>query len=269
MTVGIIPARFASTRFPGKLLADLHGKPVLQWTWERASAAKLLDRLVIAAADRKIYDAAKAFGADVVEVFDDVPSGSDRIWRAAERMRNAECGMRNAEYRRQKGTQSSADIVVNIQGDEPLLDPATIDAVVEKLQSDPDAGVATAAAPITDEKDYRDPSCVKVVLDVCECALYFSRSPVPFGWTQISAFRIPHSAIVFRHIGLYAYRWNVLRDFVAWQPSPLELTEKLEQLRLLYHGVKVVCAVVPEAGMAVDTEGDLLFLRENLQSASR
>jgi len=256
MVIGVIPARYDSTRFPGKLLTDLHGKPVLQWTWERAMQAKRLDRLVIAAADDKIATAARAFGAEVVEVFDDLPSGSDRVWRAAERMRNAECGMRNGE----------SDIVVNIQGDEPLLDPATIDAVVDKLQSDSEAGVATAVSPITDEQDYRDPSCVKVVLDAAGRALYFSRAPIPFG-LEVSSFILHPSSL--RHIGLYAYRYEVLRIFVSWRPTPLELTEKLEQLRLLYHGVKVACAVVSEAGVAVDTAGDLERVRCLLSSSHK
>ena len=178
LTIGIIPARFASTRFPGKLLADLRGKPVLQWTWEAALKAKLLDRVVIAAGDKKIFDAAKGFGAEVVKVFGDVPSGSDRVWRAYQ-MRNAECGMRNDE----------ADIIVNIQGDEPMLDPRTVDAVVRQLQKDPQAGVGTAVARIKSKPEFENPSVVKVVMTADHRVLYFSRSPIPNGWTPKSEIR--------------------------------------------------------------------------------
>jgi 3-deoxy-manno-octulosonate cytidylyltransferase (CMP-KDO synthetase) len=240
LIVGIIPARFASTRFPGKLLADLNGRPVLQWTWERASRAKSLDRLMIAAADEKIARAARAFGAEVIDVFKDYSSGSDRIAEA----------VRQLEKRGER-----IEIVVNIQGDEPLLDPAVIDAVVERLIADPDAGVATAAAPINSEEDYLAPSCVKVVIDARGHALYFSRAPVPAGWksgrTDISG------CPSYRHIGIYAYRAEVLKRFTGLSPSPLELTEKLEQLRLLEHGVKFAVVVAEQAGMGVDTEEDL------------
>ena len=139
LVIGVIPARYGSTRFPGKLLADLYGKPVLQWTWESALRAKTLDRLIIAAADEKIADAAHGFGAHVVEVFDDLPSGSDRVWRAIKKL--------------EKQHDSSfilhpSSLIINIQGDEPLIDPATIDAVVERLTADSEADAATPATPI-------------------------------------------------------------------------------------------------------------------------
>jgi 3-deoxy-manno-octulosonate cytidylyltransferase (CMP-KDO synthetase) len=248
MVVGIIPARYGSTRFLGKLLADLHGKPVLQWTWERARQARRIDRLFIAAGDERIAKAARNFGADVVEVFDDCASGSDRIRLAAERMRNAECGMRNDGF----------DIVVNIQGDEPLVRPETIDAIVARLQEDPEAGVATPVSVIRSIEDYHSTSCVKVVVDRSGYALYFSRSPIPHGW-------LPGEGKLFRHIGLYAYRREVLERFAGWEMCELEQTEKLEQLRLLYNGVKIAAVEVEGGTMEVNTEEDLWRVREQFR----
>lgn len=237
--VGVIPARYASTRFPGKLLADLRGKPVLQWTWEAARAVRTLNRLVVAAADEWIAKAARGFGAEVVEVFEDLPSGSDRVERAVEVLERA--GV-------------LVDIAVNIQGDEPMLDPAVVDAVVERLKGAPGAGVATAVARLSRAADYRAPSVVKAVLDRRGRVMMFSRAPVPFGWKG----RRPDSDVFFRHIGIYAYRRNVLEKFVSMPPSPLELTEKLEQLRLLEVGVEFAAAVVDFESVAVDTPEDLL-----------
>ncbi len=235
MIVGIIPARYASTRFPGKLLADLHGQSVLERTWRRATGARLLDRLIIAAGDEKIAIAARNFSAEVVDIFKDCASGSDRIAEAIVQIE------RNGE---------SFDIVVNIQGDEPLIKSTTIDKVIERLKADPQAGVTTPVTPIKSVEEYNDPSVVKVVLDTSGHALYFSRAPIPYGWDG-------KARIAYRHIGLYAYRRDVLMDFTKQPPCLLELTEQLEQLRLLYNDVKVSTIVVEDAGMGVDTENDL------------
>ncbi len=305
LVIGVIPARYASTRFPGKLLADLRGKPVLQWTWESAKRAKNLDRLVIAAADERIAEAARKFTCgerratnddgerratnddgerratnddgerrlqsaissdahspvhpEVIEVFDDCPSGSDRVWRAYEKLWNVECGMQNGKQSAIRNPQS--EIIVNIQGDEPLLEPGTIDKVVERLLSDPEAGVATPVTPIRTEEEFNEPSVVKVVLDKTGRALYFSRVPIPHGWAQNSAIRNPQSAIAYRHIGLYAYRREVLKDFNGWPQCQLERVERLEQLRLLNNGVRVVTVVVESAGGGVDRKGDLEKMR--------
>jgi len=239
MILGIIPARYASTRFPGKLLADLNGKPVLQWTWERASGAKSLDRLLIAAADEKISQAARTFGAEVIDIFKNYSSGSDRI---AEAVRQLE------------GNGESIDIVVNIQGDEPLLDPSSLDATINRLHEDLEASVATPVTPLRSIDEYTDPSVVKVVVDACGYALYFSRAPIPHGWND-------SDPIAFRHIGLYAYRKDALLKFTAMPPSRLEITEKLEQLRLLEHGFKIATVVVEQVGRGVDKEEDLEKIR--------
>lgn len=235
LTIGVIPARYASERFPGKLLADLNGRSVLEWTWRNGGRAALLDRLIIAAADEKIAEAARAFGAEVEEIFKDCSSGSDRIAEAVLQLE------RRGE---------SFDTIVNIQGDEPLLDPGTIDAAVERLLSDPEAGVATAVTPIRTEREYGDPSVVKVVLDGSGRAVYFSRAPIPHGWNG-------SSQIAYHHIGLYVYRKRVLMDFTGWQPCALEKAERLEQLRLIYNGIKIAAVVVESKGMGVDTEEDL------------
>jgi len=268
MIIAVIPARYASTRLPGKMLLDLGGKPLLWHTWSRACCAQRLDRLIIAAGDEQIAKAAENFiwerrlqsaflfnehlssCAEVVEVFDDLPSGSDRVWKVANRLQIANCKLQigKSEIRNPK-----SEIIVNIQGDEPQLDPAIIDMVVDRLLSDPEAGAATAASPLKSEQDYLSPSCVKVVLDSQERALYFSRSPVPHCSNLQSAIC---NLQLFRHIGIYAYRWEILEQFVGLPPSPLEKLEKLEQLRLMEVGVKFAVAVVDYEGVAVDTEED-------------
>ena len=242
LTIGVIPARYTSERFPGKLLADLNGRSVLEWTWRNAGRAALLDRLIITAADEKIAEAARAFGADVEEVFKDCSSGSDRIAEAVLQLE------RRGE---------SFDTVVNIQGDEPLLGPGTINATIERLLSDPEAGVATAVTPIKNEEEYGDPSVVKVVLDASGRAVYFSRASIPHGWDG-------SSHVAYHHIGLYVYRKRVLMDFTGWQPCALEKAERLEQLRLLYNGVKIAAVVVESRGMGVDTLRDLETVKKTL-----
>jgi len=247
LIIGVIPARLASTRFPGKLLADLHGKPVLQWTWEQACKAESLDKVVIAAGDEKIADAARGFGAEVVEVFKDYASGSDRIADAVQQL---------------EADGDVPEIVVNIQGDEPLLNPEHIDQAVARLQSDPEAGVATLIAPIVDADEYNAPSVVKAVIDNNGLALYFSRAPIPFAkeFTPGSAYK---------HIGLYVYRRQVLSDFIGWQACELENIERLEQLRLLHYGVKIATVVVEASGVGVDTEEDLRRVNETLTHINR
>ncbi len=240
MVIGIIPARYDSTRLLGKLLADINGREVLERTWLRAQVAKSLDRLIIAAGDEKIASAARSFGAEVVEVYEDLPSGSDRIWRAAQQLE-------------QHG--ASIDIIVNIQGDEPFLDPEAINAVVKRLQDDPLAGVATPVSLIQDEDEYLSSSAVKVVLDDSGTALYFSRAPIPFSWSK-------DKSKAYRHIGLYAYRRSVLEQFVHWSTSPLEKVERLEQLRLLHFGVKIVTVLIESGGIGIDTVEDLIRARQ-------
>ena len=233
--VGIIPARYDSTRFPGKLLADLHGESVLERTWRRVGESGLLDRVIIAAADERILTAASKFGADVVDVFDECSCGSDRIELAARKLET---------------DGFNPDIVVNIQGDEPLIEPATVDGVIRELIAKPEAGVSTAAAEINSTDDYKNPAIVKVVLDSRNYALYFSREPIPHGWDS-------SGGQAFRHIGIYAYRRDVLKAFTQQPPCSLEISERLEQLRLLFHGVYIAVVVVNDTGIAIDTREDL------------
>lgn len=202
-------------------------------------SAKCLDRLVIAAADPRIADAADAFGAQVVEVFDDLPSGSDRVEKAVRII---------------EADGDRFDIVVNIQGDEPLLDPTWVDKVVDRLIHRTDAGVSTPVTQFRSVDNFRDPSAVKVILDKSGYALYFSRSPVPRGWKE----DVPAA---FLHVGLYAYRREILERFVRWQPALIEKLERLEQLRLLYNGVRIVTVEVDAGSMGVDTIEDLEKLR--------
>lgn len=242
--IGIIPARYWSTRLEGKLLQDIHGKSVLERTWRNACRAATLDRVVIAAGDDMIARAARDFGADVVEVYSDLPNGTDRTARAVRLLFPA---------------GSKPKIVVNIQGDEPLLDPETVDAVVRRLLEDKTAGVATAVAPISSEEEYRDPGVVKVVTDVFGRALYFSRSPIPHGVLK-------SENTAFRHIGLYAFRRKVLEEFVALEPCDLEEIEKLEQLRLLYNGISIATVVVEDKSIGVDTTEDLEKAKKIVES---
>jgi 3-deoxy-manno-octulosonate cytidylyltransferase (CMP-KDO synthetase) len=267
MILGIIPARYGSTRLPGKMLADIGGKPLLWHTWSRASRAKRLDRLVIAAGDEKIAAAAREFGAEVVEAYDDVPSGSDRVWTAYCKMQIADCRLQN-EGKVGNPPQSAipnpqSPIILNIQGDEPQIDPIAIDAAVDALLNDPEAGVGTVAAPITTEAEYLDPAVVKLVLDVHHRALYFSRSPIPHGINLKSKIL---NLKLYRHMGLYAFRSEVLEKFTQLPQSPLELTERLEQLRLLEAGVKFAVGIVERAGMEVNTPQDLEIVRSAYQS---
>ncbi|MEO6871735.1 MAG: 3-deoxy-manno-octulosonate cytidylyltransferase, partial [Chthoniobacterales bacterium] len=211
-SVGLIPARWDSTRFPGKPLHLIAGKPLLQHVWERCQRAKTLDSIVIATDDMRIAEAAFSWGAEVSLTKSSHTSGTDRIAEVAKKMRGV-------------------SHVVNIQGDEPLIDPRLIDRLVRQMQRDPAIGMITAAHPFENPADAQSPHQVKVVLDRQKRALYFSRSPIPF----------PRGgeATYFRHQGIYGYRRELLLQFVRWRPSPLEKAEALEQLRALENGVKI------------------------------
>lgn len=238
--LGIIPARYASTRFPGKPLALLAGKPMVQWVYERASKAELLSEVLVATDDQRIFDAVKKFGGRVVMTRHDHPSGSDRIAEVA--------------------ATSDAEIIVNIQGDEPLIEPAAIDLGVKILLDHPAAQVGTLVRPLRDAADLRNPNIVKVVLAQDNTALYFSRSAIPFcrGVQTDAEWLQQHT--YFKHIGLYIFRRDMLLQFVKWPPGILERVESLEQLRLLEHGVKIHVAVTEYEARGVDTDDDLDIL---------
>ena len=228
----IIPARWASTRFPGKPLVNLRGKPLVQHVWERANRAKRVGRVIIATDDMRIAEAAFDFGAEVALTSPKHPTGTDRLAEVA-------------------GKLKSAAIILNVQGDEPDIAPSTIDRLVGALQDDPGLGMVTAANPVTDLADVQNPHVVKVVTDLAGRALYFSRSVIPHDRDGRRGIRY------LRHQGIYGYRRKVLLAFVKWKPTPLEQAEKLEQLRALEHGIAIGVIVVRRGSVGVDVPGDL------------
>jgi 3-deoxy-manno-octulosonate cytidylyltransferase (CMP-KDO synthetase) len=246
----LIPARMASTRLPDKPLADLAGLPMIVRVAQRAALAGARS-VTVACDDERVRAACEAHGVAAVMTRADHPSGSDRLAEACEQL-----GLHGG------------DIVVNVQGDEPLIDPSLVRQCATMLETDPDAVVATAAHPILDTADFANPNVVKVVLDARFRALYFSRAPLPW-WRDASAPNAPAlPAGALRHIGLYAYRAGYLRGFPALAVSPLEQIESLEQLRVLWHGGRIVVHVAEHAPAAgVDTPEDLARVRAILASA--
>ena len=241
-TAGLIPARWASTRFPGKPLHPIAGKPLVQHVWERCRRCTRLDHLAIATDDIRIAETARAFGADVVMTSADHPTGTDRIAEAA------------------RSLDASPDIIINIQGDEPLIDPGLIDSLAAALQDDPTLPMVTAAHTISDETDLADPDVVKVVRAASGDALYFSRSPLPYYREQAGA------PAALRHIGLYGFRDAFLQQFISWPPSPLELAESLEQLRALENGARIGVVLTDHRPIGVDTPAHVATVEAILQS---
>lgn len=238
----LIPARRASTRLPDKPLADIAGKPMVVRVAERAAAAGAV-QVVVAADDAAIVQACAAHGVRCLLTRTDHASGSDRLAEACEQL-----GL------------DGDDVVVNVQGDEPLIDPALIRQCAALLAERPDCVVGTAAHPITATADFHNPNVVKVVLDAAGRALLFSRAAIPC-WRDAPAGALPQPAPL-RHIGLYAYRAGFLRRFPTLPPAPLETLESLEQLRVLWHGERIAVTVTPQApGAGVDTPEDLARVR--------
>ena len=238
-TVAIIPARYASTRFPGKPLADLGGKPMIQRTWERVQQASTIDRVLIATDDERIATAARAFGAEVALTRADHVSGTDRI---AEVVRSAQLQLR-------------ATVVVNVQGDEPFIRPEQIDAVVRPILEG-QATIATLCRRIDDADALFDPNVVKLTRDMAGNALYFSRHPIPFLRDVPPAEWLAKNTH-FQHLGLYAFRTDVLLELTELPPAPLERLEALEQLRWLSAGHRIACVETPHATIGIDTPEDL------------
>ncbi len=232
--IAIIPSRYASTRLPGKPLADICGKPMIQHVYERVRSVSLFDDVIVATDDDRIAVAVRAFGGHVCMTSPDCPSGSDRILEAAERY--------------------PADIYINVQGDEPLIEPSVIERLVLEMQRDPDLQMATLCYPVSVEKA-QDPNLVKVVCAHNGNALYFSRSPIPY----------PRKGGIspqyFGHLGMYAYRRGLLMLFNQLPSSPLENTEKLEQLRVLQAGITIRVLQTEAMGPGVDTPEDLEEVR--------
>lgn len=247
----VIPARLRSTRLPGKPLLPIAGKPMVQHVWEQARKSSAA-RVVIATDDPGIVEACKAFGAEVLLTREDHESGTDRL----------------AEVAAALGLPADA-IVVNVQGDEPLIPPSIIDQVAANLAGHPEAGIATLGEPIEDVESLFNPNVVKVVADCNGLALTFSRAPLPWGRDAFakSRDRLPEGVPYRRHIGMYAYRAGFLQDFVGWGPCWLEKAEALEQLRALWHGVRIHVADALEAPpVGVDTPEDLERVRRLLEA---
>lgn len=243
--VGVIPARYGSTRFPGKPLVDLLGRPLIQWTIEGSKKSKLLKDLIVATDDERIKKAAEAVGVQVAMTDSDLPTGSDRIHAA---IANIDC-----------------DIVVNIQGDEPLVTGELIDRLAQVFIDDPSLDMATLAHPISDE-ELASPNAVKVVLNYKDEALYFSRYAIPY--SRSTAAQMSSHEGCLKHIGMYAYTKKFLTKFCAAPPAFIEKAESLEQLRALYLGAKIKVVRVKEASLGVDTPEDLARL-EKLLSQGR
>ena len=238
----VIPARYASSRLPGKALLSIRGKPMIQWVYERARASRAHE-VLIATDDLLIVSAAHSFGADAVMTAPTHNSGTDRIAEVA----------RSARWR-------ESDIVVNVQGDEPLIPPALIDQVAQLLESNPQAAIATLAAPVTSIEEFLDPNAVKVVTDGVGRALLFSRAPIPWQRDGAPAGLMSQKSFAGarRHIGIYAYRVGPLLKLAALKPGALEQREHLEQLRALENGLEIrVADAIEQPGPDVNTAADL------------
>lgn len=231
LAVAIIPARLGSTRFPGKVLAARTGRPLIAHVWEAARGARSVERVVIATDDARVADAVRAFGGEVVMSSPSHPNGTSRLAEAARALALA-----------------PDRVVVNVQGDEPELNPALIDLGVESLRTT-DADAATVASPFAPGQSAADPNIVKVVLDARGRALYFSRAPIPFT-RNASASPV---ASPLKHLGLYVYTRAFLDEYVAMPPTPLERAESLEQLRILEHGRSIAVAVAEAHHVGIDT----------------
>ncbi|MDR1871414.1 MAG: 3-deoxy-manno-octulosonate cytidylyltransferase [Deltaproteobacteria bacterium] len=230
-TVAIIPARWESSRFPGKPLAKLAGKPMIEWVWGQARKIPRVSGVYVATDDNRILKTVTAFGGEALLTSNNLRSGSDRLAEAATLLK-----------------LDPKDIVINVQGDQPCLDPLSPGLLAQALE-DNLAPVATLAVPLTDPMEVANPNHVKVVFDLKGRALYFSRSPIPFYRDTLG---IHH-----KHIGLYAYRVSFLTEYVKWPPSPLELAENLEQLRILERGLAIQVVVGQGVSPEVDTPEDL------------
>jgi len=238
MIIGIIPARFASTRLMGKPLADIGGKPMLQHTYESAKKSRLLSDVIIAVDDEKVAQVAKDFGAKVYITPKNITTGSDRIAYVAKNL-------------------PDADIIVNIQGDEPFIKGRMIDQAIEPLLFDPEVNVSTLCKKIESVEELKAASIPKVVFDYNNFALYFSRSPIPFVRDARTNLEKIQRCEIYKHIGLYVYRRESLLRFTELAPTDLEKAEKLEQLRMLEHGFKIKVVVTDYENLAVDTPEDL------------
>jgi len=242
-TLAVIPARYASTRFPGKPLISIAGKTMIARVWERAQQAKLVSKVIIATDDERIASAVRAFGGEVAVTRADHRSGTERV---------AEVAAAHAE----------AEIFVNVQGDMPLIDPAAIDAAIEALREDESVSMATVAVPISNPTEIMDPNVVKTVVDFDGNALYFSRAPIPWVRDQSGPVHAKH----LKHLGLYVFRREALLEFATFPQGDLERIEQLEQLRWLENGNRIRVAEIEQESVEVDTPEDVKRVEKMLGS---
>lgn len=233
--IGVIPARYGSTRFPGKPLVDIGGKPMIQHVWENSAESKLINKLYAATDDKRIFNAVNSFGGNAVMTSKKHKCGSDRIGEVIKKIK--------------------CDIVVNIQGDEPFINPLNIDKAIKPLLEDKNIQVSTLCTPIKHSDEINNPNVVKAVIDKKGFALYFSRFAVPYNRDKTK------NIVYFKHIGLYVYRKKYLLEFIKLKPSKLEETEKLEQLRILENGTKIKVVITNADSITVDTISDLKKLK--------
>jgi 3-deoxy-manno-octulosonate cytidylyltransferase (CMP-KDO synthetase) len=244
-TTVIIPARYASTRFPGKPLADICGKPMIQWVYERSSLCRSVDQVIVATDDERIAAAVRNFGGEVAMTRSDHPTGTDRLAEVA-------AGL-------------DTDLVVNVQGDEPLIEPAMIEAAVKSLMEDASILMGTLKTPLASLEEYLNPNVVKVVTDQQGFALYFSRAPIPYPRDRADRLEECWSDLpVAKHVGLYVYRREFLLQYPTFVETPLERFEKLEQLRVLEHGFRIRAVETTLTVQGVDTPQDLERVRQVL-----
>ncbi len=244
MATIIVPAREKSTRLPNKLLIEVEGKPIIQWTIENCLKVKNINRVIVATDSKKIKEALKKLDVDVVLTPSNIQTGSDRIALVSKTIDD--------------------DKIINIQGDEPIFSPSDIEKVIDALDY---SDVSTLAHPINSEEEYLNPNNVKVVIDKNSYALYFSRSPIPY--LRDISFKDTDKTNIYKHIGIYGYKKDVLLDFAYKLSSPfIEEAEKLEQLRLLYYGYKIKVIITENRTLGIDTKEDLekfkKFIKNNL-----
>ena len=240
--VGIIPARYEASRFPGKPLYPIAGKPLIQHVYERVSSAKLIKETIVATDDERILEAVAAFGGRAVLTSKDHPTGTDRL---AEVASGLDC-----------------DLIVNVQGDEPLMDPALVDRSVEHFSAILNFRFGSAMTPITNEEDIRNPNVVKVATGLAGQALYFTRYPIPYRRKNTS---VP----VYQHIGFYVYSREFLLQYAAMAPTPLETTECLEQLRALENGIRIDMIETSYRGIGVDAPEDVVRIEWELKQSEK
>jgi 3-deoxy-manno-octulosonate cytidylyltransferase (CMP-KDO synthetase) len=243
--IAIIPARFASTRFPGKPLVDIKGKPMIQWVYEQVQKVSAISKVVVATDDLRIESVVKNFGGNVVLTDPLHPSGTDRCWEAYQKL------------------QSTADFIINVQGDEPFIQPEQIELLLQQLNQEVE--LATLIKKIEDTQLLINPNIVKAVINLKQQALYFSRHPIPFiRGTETSQWLAQHT--YYKHIGMYAYRKDVLEKITQLKPSPLEQCESLEQLRWLENGYSIQTTLTPIETIGIDSPEDLDRLLQSIDT---